>query len=60
MQTATFILKHEKSGSRVFVEFILDRRGKVHIADIAFATGNVVSLNTIRDCMAQAKEYLGR
>ena len=57
MREATFLLKHDESGSRVFVE-CKRVKGKVKITDVGFAKGNVVSLVSVRNVMARAKEIL--
>lgn len=57
MREATFLLKHEESDSRVFVE-CRRVKGKVRITDVGFARGNVVSLVSVRNVVARAKEIL--
>jgi len=58
MNTATYLIEHPESGSRVFVEFALCKGTGVRLASIGFVRGNVVSLNAIRDRMPGAYNYL--
>lgn len=58
MNTATFTLRHPESGSRVFIEFALQKGTGVRIVGVAFAAGNVVSLMAVRERMAIAYDYL--
>jgi hypothetical protein len=58
MNTATFMLKHPESGSRVFVEFALKKGTGVKLVGATFAEGNVVSLTAIRERMPVAYNYL--
>lgn len=57
MKTITFIINDKDMGSRVFIECKRVKQ-KVKIAHIVFASGNVVSLNSVRGALSHANNVL--
>lgn len=56
MKSATFALKHDSSGSLVYIECVV-KNGKASVINAGFAKGNVVSINAVLEVLASAEQY---